>query len=76
MPPCEERARARLQAMAPAFIRMRNPVGIFGSVGLHAYAEAYGDAPDAVLADRTLARGRVSEVSDDAMALESAPRAV
>jgi acyl-CoA synthetase (NDP forming) len=37
--------------MAPSFIRMRNPVDIFGSVGLHGYERAYGDALDAVLAD-------------------------
>jgi acetyltransferase len=37
--------------MAPAFIRMRNPVDIFGAVGLHGYERAYGEALDAVLAD-------------------------
>lgn len=52
VPPLEDRTRARLQAMAPSFIRMRNPVDIFGSVGLHGYERAYGDALDAVLADR------------------------
>ena len=52
VPPLEPRTLARLQALAPSFIRMRNPVDIFGSVGLHGYERAYGDALDAVLADR------------------------
>jgi acyl-CoA synthetase (NDP forming) len=51
VPALEERTRARLQAIAPAFIRMRNPVDIFGSVSLHGYERAYGEALDAVLAD-------------------------
>ncbi len=51
VPPIAERTRKRLQSKAPDFIRMRNPVDIFGSVGLHGYEEAYGDALDAVLSD-------------------------
>ena len=52
VPNLERRTRERLQSLAPPFIRMRNPVDIFGSVGLHGYETAYGDALDAVLADR------------------------
>lgn len=33
---------------------MRNPVDIFGSVGLHGYEVAYKDALDAVLLDRNI----------------------
>ena len=33
---------------------MRNPVDIFGSVGLVGYERAYGDALDAVLEDRNI----------------------
>lgn len=51
VPPLQEATRARLQALAPSFIRMRNPVDIFGSVSLHGYERAYGEALDAVLAD-------------------------
>lgn len=54
VPALEEVTRARLQALAPSFIRMRNPVDIFGSVGLHGYERAYGEALDAVLADRNV----------------------
>lgn len=54
VPPLEEATRARLQAMAPPFIRVRNPVDIFGAVALHGYERAYGDALDAVLADRNV----------------------
>ena len=51
VPALAEATRARLQALAPPFIRMRNPVDIFGSVALHGYERAYGDALDAVLGD-------------------------
>ncbi len=51
VPPFEEATRARLQAMAPSFIRIRNPVDIFGSVALHGYERAYGEALAAVLGD-------------------------
>ena len=37
VPDIEETTRKDLQAISPAFIRMRNPVDIFGSVGLHGY---------------------------------------
>jgi acyl-CoA synthetase (NDP forming) len=51
VPPVAEKTRKRLQSLAPPFIRMRNPVDIFGSVGSHGYERAYGDAMDAVLTD-------------------------
>jgi acyl-CoA synthetase (NDP forming) len=54
VPTLEEKTRKRLQKYAPPFIRMRNPVDIFGSVGLVGYEKAYGDALDAVLADRNI----------------------
>jgi len=54
VPDLEEKTRKRLQRLAPPFIRMRNPVDIFGSVGAHGYERAYGDALDAVLADRDI----------------------
>ncbi|MEE8332286.1 MAG: CoA-binding protein, partial [Alphaproteobacteria bacterium] len=40
VPALEEKTRARLQAFAPPFITMRNPVDIFGSVGLVGYEKA------------------------------------
>ena len=54
VPALEEATRERLQEMAPPFIRMRNPVDIFGSVALHGYERAYGEALDAVLGDRNV----------------------
>ena len=54
VPQLEEKTRKRLQKFAPPFIRMRNPVDIFGSVGLVGYEKAYGDALDAVLSDRNI----------------------
>ncbi len=54
VPDLEEKTSKRLQEFAPPFIRMRNPVDIFGSVGLVGYENAYGDALDAVLADRNI----------------------
>ena len=54
VPAVGENTRKRLQKYAPPFIRMRNPVDIFGSVGLHGYETAYGDALEAVLADRNI----------------------
>lgn len=54
VPPLQEKTRRRLQQYAPPFIRMRNPVDIFGSVGLVGYETAYGDALEAVLADRNI----------------------
>ncbi|MBI77158.1 MAG: hypothetical protein CMM53_05165 [Rhodospirillaceae bacterium] len=54
VPRLEERTTKRLQKYAPPFIRMRNPVDIFGSVGLVGYEKAYGDALDAVLSDRNI----------------------
>ena len=54
VPTLEEKTRKRLQRYAPPFIRMRNPVDIFGSVGLHGYELAYGDALEAVLKDHNI----------------------
>ncbi len=54
VPDLEEKTRRRLQKYAPPFIRMRNPVDIFGSAGLHGYELAYGDALEAVLEDRNI----------------------
>ncbi len=54
VPQLEENTRKRLQKFAPPFIRMRNPVDIFGSAGLVGYEKAYGDALDAVLSDRNI----------------------
>ena len=54
VPDLEAKTCKRLQEYAPPFIRMRNPVDIFGSVGLVGYEKAYGDALDAVLADRNI----------------------
>jgi len=54
VPQLEEKTRKRLQDLAPPFIRMRNPVDIFGSVGMHGYEVAYKDALEAVLIDRNI----------------------
>ncbi len=54
VPKLEEKTRARLQDLAPPFITMRNPVDIFGSVGMHGYDIAYKDALEAVLIDRNI----------------------
>lgn len=54
VPQLEEKTCKRLQKFAPPFIRMRNPVDIFGSAGLVGYEKAYGDALDAVLSDRNI----------------------
>jgi acetyltransferase len=54
VPALEKKTVERLQRYAPPFIRMRNPVDIFGSVGLHGYEKAYGDALEAVLLDRNI----------------------
>ncbi len=49
VPEIREKTRKRLQDISPPFIRMRNPVDIFGSVGLHGFEYAYGTALEAVL---------------------------
>ena len=54
VPQLEENTCKRLQKFAPPFIRMRNPVDIFGSAGLVGYEKAFGDALDAVLSDRNI----------------------
>ena len=54
VPDIQEKTRRRLQKISPPFIRMRNPVDIFGSVALHGFEFAYGEALDAVLMDRNV----------------------
>jgi acetyltransferase len=54
VPDLEDKTTKRLQRYAPPFIRMRNPVDIYGSVGMHGYETAYGDALEAVLVDRNI----------------------
>jgi acetate---CoA ligase (ADP-forming) len=54
VPDIAANTRQRLQAMSPPFIRMRNPVDIFGSVGLHGFENAYGTALEAVLQDKKI----------------------
>lgn len=49
--PIRDRTRQRLQDISPPFIRIRNPVDIFGAVNLHDYAFAYRTAMEAVLQD-------------------------
>ena len=51
VPQIRETTRKRLQEISPPFIRMRNPVDIFGSVNLHNYEFAYRTAMEAVLED-------------------------
>ena len=51
VPQIRETTRKRLQEISPPFIRMRNPVDIFGSVNLHSYEFAYRTAMEAVLED-------------------------
>ena len=52
VPDLEKKTTKRLQRLAPPFIRIRNPVDIYGSVAMHGYETAYGDALEAVLVDR------------------------
>ncbi len=54
VPDLGDKTAKRLQRYAPPFIRMRNPVDIYGSVGMHGYETAYGDALEAVLVDRNI----------------------
>ena len=54
VPDLEEKTRKRLQDLSPPFIRMRNPIDIYGSVNLHSFEFAYGEAMEAVLADRNI----------------------
>lgn len=51
VPQIREITRKRLQDISPPFIRMRNPVDIFGSVNLHSYEFAYRTAMETVLED-------------------------
>ena len=54
VPDIENKTRKRLQDISPSFIRMRNPVDIFGSVGLHSFEFSYGEAMEAVLRDKNI----------------------
>ena len=54
VPALEARTRKRLQEISPPFIRMRNPVDVYGAVSLHGFEFAYGEALRAVLADRNV----------------------
>ena len=54
VPDIGEKTRRRLQEISPPFIRMRNPVDIFGSVNLHSFEFSYGEAMEAVLEDRNI----------------------
>ncbi len=51
VPTVREKTRKRLQDISPPFIRMRNPVDIYGSVGMHSVEYSYGSAMEAVLED-------------------------
>jgi len=51
VPDLEEHTRQRLQEISPPYIRMRNPVDIWGSAGVHGVEYAYGQAMEALLRD-------------------------
>jgi len=51
VPALEEPTRERLQEISPAYIRMRNPVDIWPSAGVHGIEYAYGEGMEAVLKD-------------------------
>lgn len=54
VPDIEDKTRQRLQDISPSFIRMRNPVDIFGSAALHSFEFSYGEAMEAVLKDKNI----------------------
>ncbi len=54
VPAIEESTRRKLQDMSPPFIRMRNPVDIWGAAGLHGQEKAYSAGLEALLADPNL----------------------
>jgi acyl-CoA synthetase (NDP forming) len=51
VPVIEEETRARLQEISPPYIRMRNPVDIWPSAGIHGVEFSYGEAMEALLRD-------------------------
>ena len=51
VPELEEKTRQRLQDISPAFIRMRNPVDIWGSASIKGVEFAYREGMEAVLND-------------------------
>jgi acetyltransferase len=51
VPDVEQETRSRLQEISPDYIRMRNPVDIWPSAGVHGIAYAYGEGMEAVLRD-------------------------
>ena len=65
MPAIREKTRKRLQDISPPFIRMRNPVDIYGAVNLSSYEHAYGAAMEAVLEDLSQFERDVPAMSHD-----------
>ncbi|MFA6107361.1 MAG: acetate--CoA ligase family protein [Candidatus Latescibacterota bacterium] len=51
VPDLEEKTRARLQAMSPAWIRMRNPVDIWPAAATRGVESAYREGAEVVLSD-------------------------
>jgi acyl-CoA synthetase (NDP forming) len=51
VPDLEEETRARLQAMSPSFIRMRNPVDIWPAAAASGVEAAYREGAETVLGD-------------------------
>ncbi|MBW1789598.1 MAG: CoA-binding protein [Deltaproteobacteria bacterium] len=51
VPQVEERTRQRLQEISPDFLRMRNPVDIWGSATIHGVEFGYREGMEAVLKD-------------------------
>jgi acetyltransferase len=51
IPAIAEETRRRLQELSPPFIRMRNPVDIWGAANLHGQETAYREGLAALLAD-------------------------
>lgn len=51
VPDIEETTRKHLQDISPPYIRMRNPVDIWPSAGIHGVEFSYGEAMEAVLRD-------------------------
>ena len=54
VPDLEESTRQRLQEISPPFIRMRNPVDIWGAASMRGMEYAYYNGMDAVLGDPNL----------------------
>jgi acetyltransferase len=51
VPAVEEPTRARLQEISPSYLRMRNPVDIWGSALMHGFGYAYEQALEVLLKD-------------------------